>query len=336
MSNQPPIEVPQGAIRLNTDSQKLEFFAQDRWYEMATNTPNLDGGGRGLAVGGLTPGQSDVMEYITIPTQGNSIDFGNLSAATNDQPGCTGSSTRGVIGGGKRSSSTTDAIDFITFSSTGNGTDYGDLSVGRRQIAGTGNQTRGVLSGGEAPSHVNIIDFVTIASTGNANDFGDLSVARRLSNAASSPTRAVIMGGYAAPASLNSIEFLTISTTGNGQDFGDLTVDRYTPNGSVSSSTRAVAMGGYRFSPNAAQSAIDYVTIATLGNATKFGDLIEINYTAQTVSDSIRGVIMGGVSPRDEPMDYINISTEGDAVFFGDLLSVHKEGGGLSNAHGGL
>ena len=29
MSNQPPIEVPQGAIRLNTDSQKLEFFAQD-------------------------------------------------------------------------------------------------------------------------------------------------------------------------------------------------------------------------------------------------------------------------------------------------------------------
>ena len=38
MSNKPPIEVPQGAIRLNTDSQKLEFFAQDRWYEMATET----------------------------------------------------------------------------------------------------------------------------------------------------------------------------------------------------------------------------------------------------------------------------------------------------------
>ena len=41
MSNKPPIEVPQGAIRLNTDSQKLEFYAQDRWYEMATDTPNL-------------------------------------------------------------------------------------------------------------------------------------------------------------------------------------------------------------------------------------------------------------------------------------------------------
>ena len=41
MSNQPPIEVPQGAIRFNTDSRKLEFYAQDRWYEMATDFPYL-------------------------------------------------------------------------------------------------------------------------------------------------------------------------------------------------------------------------------------------------------------------------------------------------------
>ena len=48
MSNQPPIGVPQGAIRLNTDSHKLEFYAQDRWYEMATDVPTLDGAPRGL------------------------------------------------------------------------------------------------------------------------------------------------------------------------------------------------------------------------------------------------------------------------------------------------
>ncbi len=36
MALKPPVEVPQGAIRLNTDSQKLEFFAQDQWWEMAT------------------------------------------------------------------------------------------------------------------------------------------------------------------------------------------------------------------------------------------------------------------------------------------------------------
>ena len=53
MSNLPPIEVPQGAIRLNTDSQKLEFFAQDRWYEFATDTPTL---GRDTDVAASTRG----------------------------------------------------------------------------------------------------------------------------------------------------------------------------------------------------------------------------------------------------------------------------------------
>ena len=68
MSNLPPIEVPQGAIRLNTDSQKLEFYAQDRWYEMANDSPNLDGGSRGIWGGGnANPGpiHADI-EYITI------------------------------------------------------------------------------------------------------------------------------------------------------------------------------------------------------------------------------------------------------------------------------
>ena len=41
MALKPPVEVPQGAIRLNTDSQKLEFYAQDQWWEMATDVPNL-------------------------------------------------------------------------------------------------------------------------------------------------------------------------------------------------------------------------------------------------------------------------------------------------------
>ena len=65
MSNKPPIEVPQGAIRLNTDSQKLEFFAQDQWFEMATESISLDGGnGRGVAAGGNTPGQTLSLIHI--------------------------------------------------------------------------------------------------------------------------------------------------------------------------------------------------------------------------------------------------------------------------------
>ena len=58
MAFKPPVEVPQGAIRLNTDSQKLEFFAQDQWWQMATDVPTLDGGARGIWFGGWDPGPS--------------------------------------------------------------------------------------------------------------------------------------------------------------------------------------------------------------------------------------------------------------------------------------
>ena len=197
MSNQPPIEVPQGAIRLNTDSQRLEFYAQDRWHEMATESISLDGGvGRGIAAGGNTPGQSNVLEYITIPTQGNSIDFGDMTTARQSIPAATGSSTRGLVAGGQEFPARVNTIDFITFSSTGNAIDFSDLTVGRGQAVGTGSQTRGLFGGGQSPSTEDVIDFVTIASQGvNAVDFGNLTAAKRIVAAASSPTRSLFAGG---------------------------------------------------------------------------------------------------------------------------------------------
>ena len=41
MSLPPSGEIPQGAIRFNTDSQRLEFYAQGEWWVMSTDTPNL-------------------------------------------------------------------------------------------------------------------------------------------------------------------------------------------------------------------------------------------------------------------------------------------------------
>ena len=60
----PPSEIPQGAIRFNTDSQKLEFYAQGEWWVMSTDTPNLGRGvdstpgARGLFAGGYASGAS--------------------------------------------------------------------------------------------------------------------------------------------------------------------------------------------------------------------------------------------------------------------------------------
>ena len=142
MSNQPPIEVPQGAIRLNTDSQKLEFYAQDRWFEMATESISLDGGnGRGVAAGGNDPGQIDTIQYITIPTQGNATDFGDLTAA-NYFYGTASNNTRAVW----VSDGSTNVMEFVTIATTGNASDFGDQNGTPQHLAGVTSDSHGGIS----------------------------------------------------------------------------------------------------------------------------------------------------------------------------------------------
>ena len=87
--------------------------------------------------GGTDPGESNIMDYVTIGSTGNATDFGNLTGTRVGGAG-TSNSTRGVIGGGK-DPSTTATIDYITIASAGNGTDFGDLTVARKYLAGCSN-----------------------------------------------------------------------------------------------------------------------------------------------------------------------------------------------------
>ena len=43
-----PQEIPTGAVRYNTDSNKMEVYIGSTWMEVAVSTPNLDGGARGV------------------------------------------------------------------------------------------------------------------------------------------------------------------------------------------------------------------------------------------------------------------------------------------------
>ena len=96
-----PREIPEGAIRFNTDSSKMEVWNGLKWMQVAVSSPNLDGGARALFAGGLgTPGSiQDRIDYITTSTQGDAIDFGDLTGSRFG--GAGGSSrTRGVFMGG--------------------------------------------------------------------------------------------------------------------------------------------------------------------------------------------------------------------------------------------
>ena len=180
---------------------------------------------RGLSFG--NSGGSNAIEYITIASTGNGTDFGDMTISLDDVPAGSGSSTRGLIGGGY-SSSNTNVIQYLTFSTTGNASDFGDLTVGRNTISSTSSSVRAIWAGGYNSGVKDTIDYVTIASTGNATDFGNLTIARRSASATSGATRGIITGGKDATAAdgINVIDYITIASAGNATDFGDLTVAR--------------------------------------------------------------------------------------------------------------
>jgi len=173
-------------------------------------------------------GGNNIMEYLTIEQGGSWVDFGDLTAASEQCMGVS-SSTRGVVAQGNLvPSGLTNNIDYITIASTGNAADYGDLAVTRYGGGSGSNAIRGCFCGGWAPGVVNTIEYITIATRGNTSDFGDMTQAKySLTGSMSSQTRMVMGGGHQNPdPAVNVIEKWEFATAGNGTDFGDLTAAR--------------------------------------------------------------------------------------------------------------
>ena len=287
--------------------------------------------GRGLFGAGNTGSQSDIIDYIEIPTTGNATDFGDLTIARYGVAGCS-SATRGLFGGGFAGSTHYNTIDYVTIATPGNATDFGDLTLARRYFDACSNATRGLFGGGQNSTPRNVIDYVNMASTGNAIDFGDLTVARYGSGACANSTRAIFGGGYTGSIS-NIIDYVTIAITGNATDFGDLSVARQYMSG-CSNATRGLFGGG---DTGSYSNVIDYVTIASTGNATDFGDLTAARDTIAACSNPTRAIFGGGYTGSySDILDYVGFDTIGNATDFGDLTAARRFPGACSDAHGGL
>ena len=97
--------------------------------------------GRGIFAGGI--GGSNIIDYVSISSAGNAVDFGDLTTgAVNPEGGA--SSTRGIFAGGDSE----DTIQYITVATLGNSIDFGILSSGRSGCGGMFNSTRGIFAGG--------------------------------------------------------------------------------------------------------------------------------------------------------------------------------------------
>ena len=330
----PPVEIPLGAMRFNSDSQKLEYFNGDVWMQIHTFSPNLDGGVRAVYGNGSTPAPAllNTSRYFTIATQGNSVDFGTLTR-TVSQSASFSDRTRGVIFGGTDPSATSTS-DTIIIASTGSAVaGFITLQGNFKEHGGCSNATRGIRFGGG--SGTTSVDYSTIASGGTQQDFGTFRGGEQNMGAAS-PTRGLLARGNDSSVQAG-VDFITIASTGNAEVFGDLTVARY-GGASCSSSTRAVFAGGWS---GALSGVIDYFTIASTGDAIGFGDLSVARYSMSNcgASDNIRGLFMGGhrnPNPATDVVDYITFATQGNAVDFGDLDVAKSAGSAVSNGHGGL
>jgi len=346
-----PLTVIPGALRFNTDSMKLEYYRggpvgfgtttqTGEWVNLTTDSPDIQtGGARGVFGAGFAPaGGNLAMDYITISTTGNAINFGN--ALTTFGGSSCASSTRGVFFCG---SPGINNIEYITISSTGNAIDFGDVTELRlNNPTSVSNSTRGIRAGGmliPAFAMTNTIDYITIASTGNAQDFGDTTSLRARSGSFASSTRGIFGGGYGPSpnASVNVIDFITISTLGNAADFGDLINAQEGTHGGCSSAIRGIRAGG---GPGTYRNVIEFLTIATLGNTQDFGDL-SVARPVGACASSTRGVFGGGYVPSPttfyNTIEYVTIMSTGNAIDFGDLVNNSRHNlSGCSNGHGGL
>ena len=336
MALKPPVAVPQGAIRLNTDSQKMEFFAQDQWWEMSTfpwSDPNSSR--RGLNMGKAPECTNDVT-YFTLDSKGNAVDFGDMQ---NGVGACAavGGNTRGIKFGGVTSypGTFTNTIDYFNIATTGNGQDFGDMETSRRAPGGFGNSVRAGVMGGASPSYVastTAINFVTIATTGNTQDFGYLNKVSSWNGSSQigNSTRALAGGiGSNSPTNTNRIDYFNIATTGSVADFGELTVVMAN-NMVASNSIRGIFAGGEN---NSSSAKMDYVTIATQGDSLDFGDLTAGAHECSGMASPIEAFFMSNASAD---VCFVTIATAGNAADFGDLLVAAHHKSSLTNCHGGV
>ena len=298
---------PQGSGRAvvfggtgGTNKSTIEFFniaTLGNSLNFGSLTAEKSSGGgcsnsiRGLSVGGsVSPSKVNTIEYITIQSEGDSIDFGDQSV-TRTASGAFASSTRGISAGGSEPAYS-NVIDYVQIMTLGNALDFGDLSVLNSCGEGNGvsNPIRGVIGGAltnpVSPVTVATIDSVIISSKGNAVDSGELTYARRNASASSNSVRGVFGGGD--DTYTDTIDYVTLASLGNAIDFGKLSTVR-TNGAGAANHRRATFCGGSPVYPSTVN-IIEFVEIATTGDAQDFGDLVQPRRAIAAVSDAHGGL----------------------------------------------
>ena len=272
-------------INIDVTSNSIDFGDLSRGLYLVQATASRTRGVFHGAHQSPDPTKNTTLEFVTIPSIGDTTTFGNLQTAGIGY-GAVGSGVRGIYSMANTQPTIINTLEYITIASLGNAEDFGDLSVTRYATkANVASPVRGIWAGGVvSPSGVDVIDFVTISTTGNAADFGNLTTASREGTGCSNAVRGLFASGSGGTD--EQIEYVTIATLGDAIDFGDLSYGAEAAGGGASP-TRAIFAGG---TDSGGKNIIDYVQIMTLGNALDFGDRTVQLYGCGVASNGHGGI----------------------------------------------
>ena len=266
----------------------------------SSSTRMVTSGGYNSGFGG---GAVMDIQYVTMASAGNTIDFGDQTQGTYGT-GASSSSTRALIMGGNRMPTNApfndgndgnNTICTIEIATIGNAIDFGDLSARRGYPGACGDSVRMVIFGGYSnsvgsPLGLKTSDTVIYASHGNAVDFGDASHGGS-NKAGSNSTRGIWSGTSGGSNTYTNIMYtISIQSLGDSTDFGDRSA--YFAGSAMASQTRLVIAGGRSTaaSPYAITNIIDFVEFTSLGNAQDFGDMSFAQSDAAGASDCHGGL----------------------------------------------
>ena len=235
---------------------------------------------------------------------------------------------------------------YMLVESLGSFATFGDLvspAVQEDEGAGAANFTRGVFASGGSQGNGAGLGYINIRTLGNAKEFGQV-VARQGGGSGSdtgdngsqgsctSTTRFCWAGQTNSasypPGSWNSnIDYIDYASLGDAQHFGNLTpYGRIV--GGAGSSTRGIYWGRFGNVHGPARNDIDYITIASTGNSSSFGDS-QNSRGGNAFSSTTRCV-----GNQQEASGYVTIASTGNAQHFSSVRQTESRQAGSSTLVG--
>ena len=315
--------------------------------------------------------------YYSISTAGTASDFGDMTTFSNKGSASFGAASNGTrvvtIAGEEMgaSFSGTDDINYYTTAVPSNTTFFGNLIVPSAGYMGSGtfaacDGTKAIMGGGWA--YTTAVQYgsnqglqqITVDTTGNATYQAPMGQQLYSAEAWNNSTQALIYGANDTQTGIDKaqIYYYTFDTTADCVSFGNInttnangdTVHWISEPAISGDKTYMLICGGrhydYISGSNVVRSEsdeIDYVSMATTGNASAFGSLTGERRNMVAASDGTYTTLAGGAAASSNPqraswgsgtnqIERIVVQTPGNASDFSDLIYYHRSGTGSSGS----